>query len=414
MESLYNIEPIHLRTHEINYELKIRGLQPSKSDIVSKRKCLRECLRTETQRTDLQYQTPKVDFNVEKAEIEASFMTLEELASDFDGLREEVFRRFNSRYCHLLGRLLRTPEVEGETDVKAYRDEKIVALKSMMTDVREIVEKNKPSLFTKSSGSVEQTSKSIPVFKWGISYDGSPKSGSVNSFLQRVEELRVARSTTEEMLFNSAVDLFTGSALVWYRAVRGTLTNWENLKTALRKDFLPINFDDELMAEIRDRTQGEHERLTVYIATMLNLFSRLSVQPTEEEKLHIIKKNLLPYLQIQLALQTIPDVATLTETGRIIENANLVTKKYQPPPRKNLATLEPDLAYSQCSRSVESTSTNQRNSTLAMLQCWNCNQPGHLKRDCRKKQTIACHGCGRAGVIKPNCPSCSRKFSKTR
>lgn len=398
MDSLYCIDPVHLRTHEINYELKIRELQPPKADVVSKRKCLRECFRTDMHRS-VEYVTDPFDFNIEKAEIQASLLTLEELANEFDGLREEVFRRFNSRYNHLIGRLLRFPPTQ-DVDQKQFKDEKIVAIRAMMADVREIMERNKPNTMSLEN-TVPGSAKHIPVFKWGITFDGATKSGSVNSFLQRVEELQVARGTSEETLFSSAVDLFTGSALVWYRAVKSTLTNWRELKAALRRDFLPSNFDEELMTEIRGRTQGANERVTIYVATMMNLFKRLTQPPSEDVKLEIIRKNLLPFLQVQLVLQEIPDIKTLTEVGRKIEDVSLSTKKYQPPPHRNIATLEPDLAYDQPASSTQQVST---------VQCWRCHQVGHLKKDCKMRKSVVCHGCGAQGVIKPNCQRCSRNL----
>lgn len=41
-------------------------------------------------------------------------------------------------------------------------------------------------------------SKSVPVLKWGIIFSGQSERTSVGAFLQRVEELRVARNKTKE------------------------------------------------------------------------------------------------------------------------------------------------------------------------------------------------------------------------
>ncbi|XP_046666199.1 homeobox protein Wariai-like [Homalodisca vitripennis] len=54
--------------------------------------------------------------------------------------------------------------------------------------------------------------RAVPVYKWGLMFDG--RSQSVGAFLQRVEELRRARGVTPTELFESAVDLFSGPALV--------------------------------------------------------------------------------------------------------------------------------------------------------------------------------------------------------
>lgn len=62
-------------------------------------------------------------------------------------------------------------------------------------------------------------SKPTPVSKWGLKFTGE-KGTSVNAFLERVSELKIARHVHDDELFDSAVDLFAGKALVWYRDAR--------------------------------------------------------------------------------------------------------------------------------------------------------------------------------------------------
>lgn len=69
-----------------------------------------------------------------------------------------------------------------------------------------------------------EATKSVPDFKWGLQFSNSPGQ-SIGAFLQRVEELRRARGITEIQLFRSAVDLFTGNALIWYRSTVGRISS---------------------------------------------------------------------------------------------------------------------------------------------------------------------------------------------
>ncbi|KAF5283755.1 hypothetical protein FQR65_LT02649 [Abscondita terminalis] len=70
---------------------------------------------------------------------------------------------------------------------------------------------------------VQTTPKSIPVYKWDVKFSGRPES-SVSAFLERVDELASARSVSMEQVFTSALDLFEGPALNWYRSVRKSLS----------------------------------------------------------------------------------------------------------------------------------------------------------------------------------------------
>jgi hypothetical protein len=62
--------------------------------------------------------------------------------------------------------------------------------------------------------------KLVPIHTWGVSFNGEENGMTVNQFLERVEELSVARNATNRDLFNAAIDLFSGKALIWYRSVR--------------------------------------------------------------------------------------------------------------------------------------------------------------------------------------------------
>lgn len=70
-----------------------------------------------------------------------------------------------------------------------------------------------------------------PVSKWNIKFSGEMKieNFSLSAFLERVEETRIARNVTEQDLFNSAIDLFSGKALIWYRSIRKTVRDWPAL-----------------------------------------------------------------------------------------------------------------------------------------------------------------------------------------
>jgi hypothetical protein len=72
--------------------------------------------------------------------------------------------------------------------------------------------------------------KSISVVKWNLKFTGESGSLSVAAFFERVEELKVARGINDRELHDSAVDLFEGQALVWYRSVRRRVNSWEELK----------------------------------------------------------------------------------------------------------------------------------------------------------------------------------------
>lgn len=231
---------------------------------------------------------------------------------------------------------------------------------------------------------------------------------SIAAFLERAAELAISRGVSESELFRSALDLFDGPALTWFRAVKDYVKNWEELVKTLKRDFQPSLYDDELWDEIRSRKQGVNERIVIYFATLENLFRRLEVQPDESTKLKLFRKNLLGYYIERLALEDVKTVMELRTKCMRMEEALRMSGR-NPEQRVAMAKcLEPDLAY-----------TEKKAAALAVVnvgqptafKCWNCQGEGHRFSSCPKPRSQArfCYQCGMRNVIKANCTRCIPK-----
>lgn len=270
----------------------------------------------------------------------------------------------------------------------------------------------------------------IPVKDWGIKFDGESGSAvGVMTFLHDLETLRVARRYSHNDLLAEAIDLFTGPALIWFRSVNRHLRSWDELVSALKKSFQPKYYSRQLWQEIRSRTQGPQEPIAIYLAVMKNYFDRLPTPPSESEKLEIVRPNLLPYLVRALALVETTTLDHLEDVAREIEEAECIaaTSRPDPPSRKTL--LQPDLAYHSRKRDtvrvaevqaasdfryqksktdeVQNRDNQSSRPTGNRPRCWNCDAVGHTFRFCFEEQKIFCVGCGKKGLAKKNCPTCS-------
>lgn len=415
----YNMDPIHLRTHEINYELRIRGVATTTADMPQKRRFLRRELQKDIARPGVHvYEVPNFSFDAEKRELDESIKSVTALVDDFDGTNKDVCERIRSRLVHIGGRIKRIPE-DVSDEVSGYRGDALITTSTLEDEMEEIMERhgagdvNRPS--TSTAPNAAASGKSFPVHKWNLTFDGTTTKCSLNSFLEQIEELSFARNVSEDELFRAAIELFEGPAKVWYRSVRTGLNSWKELVTALRRDFLPKDSDDNLWEIIRSRTQKKDERVIIYIAAMENLFSRLIVKATKAEKLKVIRKNLLAEYHVHLALREIESVEQLADVCRALEDAGIIREKphHSNISGRNISSLEPDLAYlPTMGRRDKGVSPRQVKAI-----CYQCKRPGHVKRDCRanvqrsgeqNRRGPICFGCGRAGVIKPNCPNCSK------
>lgn len=146
-------------------------------------------------------------------------------------------------------------------------------------------------------------------------------------------------------LLRSAPELLTKHALFWYRMQE--FSSWEELVRKLREDFLPYEYEHDLWEENCRRTQGATEKVIIYISSMENLFKKLgSNRPIESERVRLIRRNMLPYIQTQMAFH--PVIATLSELSKLSRTAEETSVKIQnflPPPTNTRRLLQPELAY---------------------------------------------------------------------
>ncbi|KAJ8959652.1 hypothetical protein NQ318_021840, partial [Aromia moschata] len=240
--------------------------------------------------------------------------------------------------------------------------------------------------------------------RWNLKYDGV---SSVNNFLDRVEELRKSRGVSKPQLLRSAAELFTRDALLWFRT--NQFSSWDDLVAQLRDAFQPYDYENGIWEELRRRTQGVQERVVIFIASMEQLFNRLSEKPSEEARVRLIRRNLLPYIQTQLSLRTITSVRELVQACRAIEETEIRVQRFCPPPTNYRQLLEPELAYHKPSvahppsistvisdssetipPNIAEVSHTVTNSELRVATCWNCRNTGHRFRQCGQPRRIFC------------------------
>lgn len=301
---------------------------------------------------------------------------------------------------------------------------------------------NRREIFTRASTlDIERPrSKLVPVKDWGVKFNGRGNT-SINAFLERINELKDARNAEDADLFRYAIDLFEDDALIWFRANRDGVHTWNELVNLLLVTFQKPFYQDELLDEIRKRTQGTHEKICIFIATMQNMFNRLPVKLTEQQKLSILRRNLHPYFQQAICRDNFSTVSELITVLRMIEQTKENCDNFREP-ELHSRHLEPDLAFqgnynalnaiNQCSNAdrmnsqhlepnlayqgnynslnaIQKTNNHSVPNDSMPSKCWNCRSLGHRFRDCQlPQQRMFCYRCGKFGETTKKCPCTGR------
>lgn len=162
---------------------------------------------------------------------------------------------------------------------------------------------------------------------------------------------------------------------------------------------------------------------------------KLNEQPTKSMRPSITRKNLLPHIQTQLALQPIRFVSQLMICARAVEETNVRVQQFCSPPTNYRQLLEPQLAYRNKPLQVaamrmdspvgHACSVDPGSDTRALIYpvtaaafsllgrseplCWNCRRRGHAFRYCQETSKILCYGCVRENITFVECSSCPKK-----
>ncbi|KAH9634378.1 hypothetical protein HF086_010858 [Spodoptera exigua] len=295
----------------------------------------------------------------------------------------------------------------------------------------------------------------------------------VRSFIQRVNEFILSRSISQEKILSFAYEIFTDDALHWYRCIKDKVKTWGDVVILLKQDFSQDDYDYRLLSEIRARTQGELENITIYISIMRGMFSRLGKPLSEEDQLEILLHNIRPcYASTLASSPDMSDIDKLQKVCRNYENIQSRLKQFRGAPKVNADTLAPEFAYTKQAsnnntyknnytynynnnnfkQNKQSQNNNFKshysknypnnnynfdkhktsyepsrpaNSNLHVnavaqtsnhdtrhVYCPRCRSTSHSLGTCRQPHFPICFKCGKKEVKFPDCPNCNSKTTK--
>ncbi len=173
----------------------------------------------------------------------------------------------------------------------------------------------------------EGRSRQADVSRWKIAYQGPDAGLSLNDFLSQAEDFAKGAGMQPVELRDSLIHLLEGQALIWFRAFGRNYKSWPELKSAMREEFLPPDYDFFLRQDIERRYQGEREPFTHFVACMEMMFRNFSFQVSEYQKLEAILRNMNPELGKQIAMYKVRSIKQLSNIVKSWERYQLLTQR---------------------------------------------------------------------------------------
>ena len=164
-------------------------------------------------------------------------------------------------------------------------------------------------------------------------------------FLARLEDCRVLANLSEEEVLSSLSELFTDTAATWYRNEKDNWNTWQDFLTAARRWYGTTNrYQQRLLTEANNRTQGADEVVRDCIMCLIAILRKVSPLPSLEQQLDQLHRNLRPQLQAMVRRTDLNSVEGLLELAQEAEQTLENAKTFRPPPLP-AATLLPEMAY---------------------------------------------------------------------
>lgn len=251
---------------------------------------------------------------------------------------------------------------------------------------------------------------SKPIDKWGLKFDGTSKTPSVEDFVFQVKTLQNYYQCPWSEVIASFHDLVSGPALVWLWNQRrlNNIRSWRELEEALVSQFHKFEDDFDIQKKILDRRQQNQESFDDFCNVIMNLRNQQREPISEHNLVRIMKGNLKPAMAHLLFSSNINDLTHFMREGRRAENLLNSQKQFQG--RYPIRQVN-ELDFNDVSSPEPSIDAIEKQRKLI---CWNCKVEGHTFMECKEERWRRfCYKCGLDDVVTPTCPVCREKNTNT-
>ena len=182
---------------------------------------------------------------------------------------------------------------------------------------------------------------------WNLKFSGSTNEDA-EEFLERLTECVESTDIPVIDILRALPCVILEHAARWYRTIKNDVYTWENFERAFRSRFLKRYDREDLLADLRQRTQGKGEKIAAYLTNFRYIITRFARPPPEHELARIAYRNLHPEYRKAMSDKIIETFSDIEYYGQLWEEQKELDSRYSPPPaadkmRVKGAAFEPSL-----------------------------------------------------------------------
>lgn len=255
------------------------------------------------------------------------------------------------------------------------------------------------------------SSNSIKIDKWKISYDGTT---DVDDFLFKVDSLKNQWNCPADQVVASFHTFLKGKAETWFWSYlkQHPNTTYDILKLAITKQFGKIENDCDKIVKMIERRQTPKESFDDFFTDMLAMNVRLSQPMSDTKMIDLIKNNTKESLGSLLFTTDVFSLDHLRDSARKAEK--YVTRQQQVRTQKKLVSeIEiPEMVEELVEEEGEiaafryqgQQNRERKEIDTRHFKCWNCDQVGHSFYDCPSEtRNLFCFRCGEKNITTVQC-----------
>ncbi|XP_046407908.1 uncharacterized protein LOC124172512 [Ischnura elegans] len=246
-------------------------------------------------------------------------------------------------------------------------------------------------------------------------FNPSEKNGmTAAQWVKRVEGIADAYSWSNAMLLTQAVGKLGGAAKFWFDSIVEDMRTWADFRDKLVCGF-PSSVDQaDVHLELMRRQKGRNETYEMYVYTMKTIAKKGEVDDSslikyilsgigDKELSKVLA--LIEFTSIEHLLRSIKRYENLCERNRPSDGRNIDQPGRQQTPR------------GVTSETVSVTGGDglvPGKGSYREMRCFNCNEGGHLARECVKRPKMVCYSCGKEGHMARQCPRATPRREEGR